>query len=150
MASVLPPDLPLLLALDAALEVPGFFAAFPKETLGTFLPSLSFRRYTDGETVVNEGDPGGEFFVLLQGSVLVRKQRPGGPDRIVATLAEGDTFGEVALMAATRRTASIVANEPLILTTMSTRDFQKVLEREPELGDRLEKQAKSRLTESPE
>jgi CRP-like cAMP-binding protein len=139
--------MPMLNALDAALQLPSFFAGLGQETRATFLPSMQFRRYGKGEVVVAEGDPGGEFYVLLQGSLAVRKKRGGSAEQQIATLSAGDTFGEVAVMAGTRRSASIVADEPSILVSLSSRDLQKVIEREPDLGERLEAQARTRLTE---
>jgi CRP-like cAMP-binding protein len=140
----------MLNALDAALQLPSFFANLGQETRGTFLPSLLFRRYAKGEVVVTEGDPGGDFYVLLQGSLSVRKKLGASAERQIATLAAGDTFGEVAVMAGTRRSASILAEEPSVLVSLTARDLQKIIEREPDLGDRLEAQARSRLTERSE
>jgi CRP-like cAMP-binding protein len=141
------PDMPMLSALDSALQLPSFFAKLEKETRATFLPSLLFRRYAKGEVVVAEGDAGGDFYVVLQGSLSVRKKRGLASEKQIAALSAGDTFGEVAVMAGTRRSASIVAEEPSVLVSLATRDLQKVIEREPDLGDRLQAQARARLTE---
>lgn len=148
MAERQKPETSTLAALDAALGLASFFVSFEPGTLETFLPSLAFRRYAAGEAVVHEGEQGGEFYVLLQGSLSVRKKRTAGEQQEIAALAPGDSFGEVSMMSGTRRTASIVASEPSLLASVSTRDLQKVIEREPDVGERLEAQARARLSET--
>lgn len=65
-----------------------------------------------GETVFHEGDPGREMFVVLSGSVEIYRQTEGDKIHSLATLGQGEMFGEMALVAEGRRFASARALAP--------------------------------------
>ena len=60
-----------------------------------------------GFTLVDQGRFAHEFFVLLEGTVDVRKD-----DQHLTDLGPGDFFGEIALVEDERRTASVIATTP--------------------------------------
>ena len=60
--------------------------------------------YDDGEEIVTEGAIADAFFLILAGEAAVRRG-----DQQVATLGEGDYFGEIALLDPSPRTASVAA-----------------------------------------
>ncbi|MBX3269352.1 MAG: cyclic nucleotide-binding domain-containing protein [Sandaracinaceae bacterium] len=73
------------------------------------LYTLKLRRTRPGEVIVAEGEPGHSFFVIARGTVAVEKHLAQGGTRRLATLHEGAIFGEMALVSASPRTASVVA-----------------------------------------
>jgi CRP-like cAMP-binding protein len=76
-----------------------------------------------GAVVVREGDPADAFYVLLSGHL---QAAAGG--RIVRDLAEGDGFGEIALLQGGRRTATItVASADAEILVMRRQDFDTML-----------------------
>lgn len=62
------------------------------------------QEYDAGETVFHEGDPGREMFVVLSGSVEIYRQTEGDKTHSLATLGQGEMFGEMALVAEGRAT----------------------------------------------
>ena len=62
------------------------------------------RQFVADERIVNEGESGDAFYILVSGDADVR--RAGA---VVAVLAPGTSFGEAGLFALGRRTATIVA-----------------------------------------
>src|SRR5687767_11261515 len=66
--------------------------------------------FAPGELVIRAGDPGASMFVVHNGRVRVQVS-DNGRLRTVATLAEGDFFGEMALFTGEPRTANVVALE---------------------------------------
>lgn len=67
------------------------------------------RRYAAGEQVFAEGDAGREMFVVVDGEVGIYRRGAGGAQAIVGVAGPGDIFGEMALVEALPRTASVRA-----------------------------------------
>ncbi len=76
----------------------------------------------EGKELMREGDRGREFFVLLDGTAVVRR---GG--RKVNTLGAGDFFGEVAILSEAQRTATLRAASAATLLTMDRDQFSAVV-----------------------
>ncbi len=90
------------------------------------------RHYAVGETIVREGEPGEEFFLISEGEVDVVRA-----DHEVARLARGDFFGEVALISGEPRNATILATEPLDAFVLGKTDFQSAVETSAPFRDQL-------------
>lgn len=85
-----------------------------------------------GRVLCREGEAGHEFFVIESGSVSVST---GGQD--VATLGPGDFFGELALLDAGPRTATVTAATDAQLLVVSRQEFAGLLEEEPLVAVRM-------------
>jgi len=85
-----------------------------------------------GQVLCREGEPGGEFFVLLEGSVTVES---GGTQ--LATLGTGDFFGELALLDGKARNATVTAATPVRLLVLSRQEFSSVLHDDPQVAVRM-------------
>ena len=96
-----------------------------------------------GAVLAAEGDFGHAFFAMEEGSADVFR----GDERI-SGLAEGDVFGEIALLSSGRRTASVVAVTPMRLITLFKRDLWKIEESYPALAEDLRATVKERLDRS--
>lgn len=76
---------------------------------------LSEENYSEGAMIIEEGSHGDSIYVVLKGQVKIQKKTPKGTVAI-DTLEEGDVFGEmVFLMKEKTRTASVVANGPVLV-----------------------------------
>ncbi len=93
-----------------------------------------------GYLLCNQGNFAHEFFVLLEGTVQVRKD-----DRHLTDLGPGDFFGEIALVAQDRRTASVMATTPVRAVVMHARDFRAMRTEMPAVCDRIEAAIRERL-----
>jgi alkyl hydroperoxide reductase subunit AhpC len=82
-----------------------------------------------GETIIAEGDAADRFYVIARGEVVVSRRTPEGEEIQLATLGPGQFFGEVGLLAETRRTATVRATGDVELLALSWREFQEALER---------------------
>ncbi len=81
-------------------------------------------RFTEGRPVILEGDTTVEkFYIVARGKVAVLKRQEDGTDKQIATLQEGDYFGEVALLRDAPRNATIRTLTPCILLTLQRRQF---------------------------
>ena len=101
-------------------------------------------RVAEGRIVVQQGDPGDRFYIVVRGVVKV-SVTTGEEERDVARLSEGDHFGEIALLHDAPRTATIRTVVPSILITLSRADFLALLQGSPDLRDLIAAQAELRL-----
>jgi CRP/FNR family cyclic AMP-dependent transcriptional regulator len=81
-----------------------------------------------GKVLIQEGDRGREFFVIVSGEVEVRRK-----GRKVATLGPGSFVGEMALLSKIPRTATVTAVTPLDVLVITDLAFLDLLDRVPEL-----------------
>jgi CRP-like cAMP-binding protein len=76
-----------------------------------------------GKQVIQEGDRGERFYVVLSGLFTV-SQEDLGPRRV---LQPGGYFGEVALAMNVPRTASVRALTPAVVASCDSQTFDKLL-----------------------
>jgi CRP/FNR family transcriptional regulator, cyclic AMP receptor protein len=93
-----------------------------------------------GSQIVREGDVGTGFFVIVSGSVSVR--RDGG---VIAVLGAGDFFGELSVLDGQPRVAQVVANEATRCLALPSWELERVLLDEPTLALALLRRLASRL-----
>jgi len=79
-----------------------------------------------GKELIREGDPGRQFFVLLDGEAEVRRK-----GRKVNTLAAGDFFGEISLVTERPTTAAVTLTEPSSALVISRPAFRRMLLAQP-------------------
>ena len=85
-----------------------------------------------GTRLIDEGTKGREFFVLVEGTVDVRRG-----DHRLPPLGSGDFFGEIALVSDIPRSASVVATSPVRLLVIAGRSFQRLLEEMPSIRGKV-------------
>jgi CRP/FNR family transcriptional regulator len=66
----------------------------------------------------------------------------------VTHLSPGDFFGEISLLDAGSRTASVLAESPLRCLTLDKKDFARILAAEPVLTTRVLRELAARLRRS--
>jgi CRP-like cAMP-binding protein len=86
--------------------------------------------------VIRAGDPGSSMFVVHNGKVRVQVNDNGRP-RTVATLNEGDFFGEMALFTGEPRTANVVALEETEVLEIGHAAMKRVFDTNPDLVESL-------------
>jgi MFS family permease len=74
--------------------------------------------HADGDVVMHQGEPGVDFHVVVSGAAIALID--GTP---VGYLAEGDGFGEIALLRDVPRTATVVADGTLRTLSVHREDF---------------------------
>ena len=94
----------------------------------------------EGKELTREGEPGREFFVLLEGTAAVTQ----GGER-VNDLAAGDFFGEIALISDGPRTATVTATTPVRTLVVTRRSFQRLVDEVPEIQRNVLAAAAERL-----
>lgn len=85
------------------------FSELPADAFERVLAALKLRRTRPGEVILAEGEPGQSFFAIARGTVAVTKHLAQGGETRLATLHEGAIFGEMALVSASPRSATVTA-----------------------------------------
>ncbi len=99
--------------------------------------SFVSERFLPDRHVIQEGDHGDKFYVVVRGSLeVVKRDRAGGPAR-VGVLEDGDYFGEVALLRDVPRTASIRTLTDCMLLSLQREQFRSLLEQAPGLREKF-------------
>jgi CRP/FNR family cyclic AMP-dependent transcriptional regulator len=117
--------------IDALHRVP-LFADLDETELGRIASVFKERRFSDGETVIQQGSGAAAFFVIDSGEARVLVD---GRER--RTLGPGDHFGEMALIDAGTRTATVIASGPLVCSGVTFWDFQPLVEENGVIGWKL-------------
>ncbi|MFW5926133.1 MAG: cyclic nucleotide-binding domain-containing protein [Myxococcota bacterium] len=84
------------------------FSQLPAEAFAAVLGALKLVRSRPGDVLIEQGAEGTSFFVLVRGTVRVTKHLDGA-DVVLAGLHDGAIFGEMALVSAQPRTATVTA-----------------------------------------
>ncbi len=83
--------------------------------------------YREGETIIRQGEPGGRFFVIQSGQVEIIQGGPSFRERRLGTRSAGDSFGEIALIKNTPRTASVRCLTPVNVLVFDRAAFHAML-----------------------
>lgn len=115
--------MPVLEALDAPLL---------EEVARAFVTE----QYAADRMVMQQGDPGDRFYIVVRGSVEVLRTDENGTRR-VAVLRDGDHFGEIALLRDLPRNAGVRTLSPCLLISLPRGHFLKLVGRSAEMQARL-------------
>jgi ATP-binding cassette subfamily B protein len=95
-------------------------------------------------TVIQEGAKGDKFYITVRGSLQVLKKGPGGIDKKIAVLRDGDHFGEIALLQSVPRTASLRTLAHTSCLSLSHERFSRLVESQPQLLTKLQDSIRKR------
>ena len=101
---------------------------------------ISFR---EKETIVEADQPGGTFFVIVEGEVRVVQGK-----RTIAHAGPGEFFGEISLLDGGPRTASVIADTPVVAIRLFKSSFDKVVKEEPGVAGKILAVVARRLREA--
>lgn len=111
--------------LDLVRRVP-IFAPLEDELQEDLGAKMTERSFAEGETLATQGEAGNEFFLIVEGEVEVEadgnKVREMGP---------GESFGEIALLRDTERTATVRATSPGVAMVLNRDHFLEAVAADP-------------------
>lgn len=113
----------------AALSAVPLLAALSQRQRRKVAETARIRRFTEGTPLVVEGHAPSELFVILDGTVTVAV-----PGRGSLALGPGSIVGELALLDGGPRSASVVADRPVVTLTITGRRFRKLMQAEPSIA----------------
>lgn len=100
------------------------------------LIARGYRKHFDiGQIICQENEPSEEFYIILFGAVEVFSEKN---NQTIATLGEGEFFGEISLLTGTPRTASVKAlTADTVLFVVERQQLQKLLNEHKALGEQI-------------
>lgn len=109
-------------------EIP-LFSKLSESDTKSLCDILRIVEVQSGKKIIVEGDKGTEFYTIVKGKVNVTKRLKSGGQRSIATLEIGDSFGEVALIEDTYRTATVRAITKTFLIKLDKKGFDKFIKK---------------------
>lgn len=137
-------EVSLYMKRDVIERVPMFREA-GEELIRELATSIRPIVVTPGEHVFRVGDPARNMFFISRGSLEILD----GRGEVIATLTDGDFFGEMALLARRRRNASVRAMDYSDLYVLDGTVFTHILDAHPEFKEHMERIAAARQSVGP-
>jgi CRP-like cAMP-binding protein/predicted MFS family arabinose efflux permease len=109
------------------------------------------REVPEAATIVREGEAGDAAYFILEGQVVAGTASDDRDVRSLSSMAAGDFFGEIAALTGSRRTATVVAEQPTTVMEVPAQSLRSLMA-EPELGSLFLSKLTERLnrTNSPD
>jgi CRP-like cAMP-binding protein len=127
----------------ALLKGVPMFEGLSKKELIAVSKATEQLEYAEGEVLARQNSVGNEAFVVVDGSITVRRN-----GRKVASLGPGDVAGEMALLDDEPRSADLVAAQPSVVLYISRREFGGLLEANTKLMGKVLRTLAQRLREA--
>ncbi len=115
------------------------FADAPAPALTDIANLLMLRHIPANQTVFEQGSPGDAMYILDSGAVDAFNETPGQPTKFLARYAEGDAFGETAILTGKSRDFTALAIADTNLWGLYRTDFDNLLVKYPQLSRALSK-----------
>ncbi len=133
------------MSVATTLQAIPLFEHLTEDELGRVAEATRQRKYPKGSVILFEDDPGDALYAVVSGHVKVVLIGEDGREVILATLADGDFFGEMSLIDDKPRSAHVIAIESSNLLVLRRDDFQRCLEEAPRIAIGLLKALTKRL-----
>jgi CRP-like cAMP-binding protein len=130
------PEIPLLSELN-------------RDELQEVVSHLKAKRVARGSLLCKEGDPGDSIYIISSGKVVVLKySKKKQGDILLATLNEGDFFGEFGFFSDRKRHATVKALTELEVLEISRNDFDEIAKVHPRIRNILLNFYKKRIIDT--
>jgi CRP/FNR family cyclic AMP-dependent transcriptional regulator len=117
--------------IDELKKVP-LFSALNRRHLDVIAGHADEVKRDAGAVLARQGARGLEFLLIVEGSARVEKD-----GEVIARLGAGDFFGEMSLLDGKPRSATVVADSPVVLLVVDVRSFGRLLDTVPGLSKKV-------------
>ena len=114
-------------------QVP-LFRHLPPKHAEVILRDFAIRRVKKDEIIVGQEESGTELYIVLQGRVRVALLSDEGEEFVLNELEAGDFFGEISLIDAQPRSASVIAEESTTLAVLRRERLLEAIRDEPQIA----------------
>lgn len=113
------------------------FSRLEAPELSALVSLAQSRQFAARQSVVEQGQPGGDVFAIVSGHLKAVTRAASGKDVLLAIMGPGEIFGEVTLLDGSPRSATVTTLEPSELLVLKREDFLKFLEGSPKVTVKL-------------
>lgn len=114
-------------------EIP-LFAELAPGMLAVLESESRVRRYPEGQVLFSEGDPGETLVILEEGRVKVCRFMTGGQEIVLAVQEAPASFGELALVDGAPRSATVIAQTPIVVRMLPRAALMGMIHNEPSVA----------------
>lgn len=118
------------------------FRTVPDEALTWLIERATVRSCARGEVIVEEGEPGGRFHLVLSGFVKVSRCGPDDATRVLTYLRDGGYFADWSLVQGGAQSCTLIANTSCDIVEIAWTDFARLLAQYPVARDNYETAAR--------
>jgi len=123
------------------------FAASSDRTLDDLASSFVSETAEPGSRIIRQGQPGTRFYLIARGRVQVSIAGQRG-EEVVASLSDGDFFGEMSLLESALTSANVTVVQPTILLALEKTTFLALIRNDPALFESVAAIADKRREEN--
>ena len=121
------------------------FAPLGPEQKQAVAREFTLREVKQGEVVLQQGQPGDAFYLLLRGRCTPYHVPPGGREKAYPSLREGDVFGEISLLLGKPVTATVRADVASVVLRLDREAFDRLILSQPGMRSTLTRVGTERL-----
>jgi CRP/FNR family transcriptional regulator, cyclic AMP receptor protein len=125
----------LMLRKDAKIEIlqrVTLFAGCSKKELGQIALIADEIDFAPAKVLIKQGDPGRQFFVVIEGEVKVEKNGKKLP-----MIGGSEFYGEISLVSGSPATATVTTVTPTRALVITPAHFRGLLDRSPSIQRRV-------------
>ena len=130
-----------MLRSSSALRRSSVFKNMSPSSLRDLLGAAERKTWTKGTTLMREGDPGSQFYIVESGKLEVSQS-----GAVVGEVGPGDCVGELALLNDSPRSATVTVQNDSILLSLDRAQFQQIMFSDFRAGLELEQLASGRTS----
>ena len=98
---------------------------------------MNVHRAPAGTEILREGDGGDFMFLIIEGTVEVRRRDRWGAPQAIAVVDPGKTLGEMSMIDGEPRFASCVAVETAVIAVLDREALARIIVEQPMLGAKI-------------
>jgi small-conductance mechanosensitive channel/CRP-like cAMP-binding protein len=111
------------------------FNSLTEDERNSLAPRLRYAPFARGEAMTRQGAEAHWLYLITKGEAEVRVSASGNLNERVATLHQGDVFGEMGMMTGEQRSATVIAVTNVECYRLDKEAFHDVLKQRPEIAN---------------
>ncbi len=134
--------------MNEALRKNLFFEGLTDEEYSKLESYIQIKTYPAETILIDEGMPGENLYLLIEGHVRIVKNTHYGQEMILSLRQTGDFFGEMALLDQAPRSARVITNDRVTVGVIPKKAFTEIISHQPRVAINILKIVSARLRQA--